>query len=989
MLQNLRFLLPAALAIGLLMVLQAQNDQADPPPADTSAPPEAPAPAVPQPRTVVPPPATPSAPFTPDPEGNPANTPATVAPAPVPPPQPVIENPASTPGGESPTTAAPVAPVVTAPAAPVIGTTAPAPTFPAVVTAGQSATTTVSTADEIPSWEFNEPTMDIHLILDKYQELTGHHTIRDVALQGMALPLRSNGKMTRQQAIDFIKAYLLLNGVAIVPSEVRNTDKVLPVAKSPTLEQRSEARAVYTDPAELPESEEIVNYVMYFKNISADEALRSMQQAFQGRPNAKLIAVAQAGALIITDNVPAIHFAVALQPKIDVPLAAVEKKFFQLERADAEDVAQVITDILSAQSKLRQQQSGATGRAISVNAAAQQMALPPGAVATVASAPGQEAGGAQPPDESTVIVKAITRTNEVLVTGRPSDIEYIGDLIQELDKEATVKNLHSFQLRFIRVEDFLGVAEQAISRGQEIIQSSGGGGAVGGGGAGPTARGFNQNPGGGFTGSPEFGGGRTFTSNQTGARTGARGGVGGGFAGGGGGSRSSRGGSASTATGQLAPTSTVVGKTLLIAEPRMNMLLVSGPPEHIKRIEEVIREMDRRPWQVSIAAVVAEVTLGDDLEYGFDILRKMEVVGDDRLAGSFRGLSSGTGIIDPNVLLSVDDFRQAGVLATGGLNIYGAFGEFFNAYIRALENTGRTKVLARPFIFTANNKPAQISIGERVPVPSATQSSVVAGGTTSLNTSIEYQDVNLVLDVVPLINSKGEVTLTISQENNDILEFVDIGTERAPRISQQFLDTEIALPNGGIAVIGGLIRERENVNNNSVPIIGKIPLLRNLFGSTTHNQSRRELLIFIQPRIVETSDELVAMHADHIRRTVTGREAEEFAHAPYNVDGVVLPLPGGEVPLSQAHSLLPQQVTTTTETVATAPLDPKQPVSAPTDLAPAPFQPEPDLAPREVRYNRAELPAEKRRQPFWEKPAPPQPKPSSGLKKLLPWNWGK
>ena len=424
----------------------------------------------------------------------------------------------------------------------------------------------------------------------------------------------------------------------------------------------------------------------------------------------------------------------------------------------------------------------------------------------------------------------------------------------------------------------------------------------------------------------------------------------------------------------MTPSSIVIGKTLLIAEPRSNTLLVAGPPEHVDRIEEVIREMDKRPWQVSIACVVAEITLGDDLEYGIDVLRKAEniVVDGENVnwAAAFRPLTSGSGIIDPNLLTTVQGFEDAGA-TTNGLNVYASIGEFLNVYVRALENTGRAKVLARPFIFTANNKPAEIAIGERVPVPASSQSSVVTGNTTTFNTQIEYEDVNLVIAVTPLINSKDEVTLTISQINDDILDFVDVGGQQAPRISQQSLDTEVAIPNGGIAVIGGLIRDKENVNHNSLPVIARIPILRHIFGSTADNRSRRELLILIQPRIVETSDELTASHADAVRRTVIGKEAENFGRPPYNMSDVVLPAESGDVPIEQAHSLLPPVEQTGPATTGEQGKDP---------------------APPNENIHADQLPAEKERRPsFWEKPPQETKKTSQkgGLKKLLPWNWGK
>jgi len=827
---------------------------------------------------------------------------------------------------------------------------------------------------EVPEIEFTESVMDIADIVDKYEQFTGRSTMRDGQIQGTQLPLRSNGKMTRRQAADYIKAFLLLNGYSIVPSDIKGVDKVIPTARGPHVEQGASKLPVYTDPETLPETEQILNYVMYLKNVGAEEAMRSLQAIIgQSRQGAsKITAVPAAGALIITDNLPAIRLAIALQEKIDVATAAVEKEFFQLERADAEEVAQVLTDILAAQTKLRSQASGGTGgRAMAVNVAAEQLqaGLPPGAVPGAGGQAGQ-GGGTPPPDESTVIVKAITRTNEVLVSGRPSDLAYLRDLIKELDKEANVKNLKRFQLRFIRVEDFLGIAQDAIGRGQEVIAGGGAGGAAGGGIAGGARNTGNNRQGGGtgFQGNPAFGGGQTFGAN---ANNGGRTTAGGGAGGAGGGLASGR-SSSSGGTGQeLIPSSTIVGKTLLIAEPRSNSLLVAGPPEHLIRIEEVLGEMDHRPLQVAISTVIAEITLTDDLEYGIDILRKAESVVVDgqniNWAGALTNIGDQTGIIDPNELINVEDFSNV----PGGLNLYASLGEFFNVYIRAIESTGRAQVLSRPFVFTANNKEANISVGRRIPVPSNTQTNTF-DNTTTLNTNVEYEDVNLEILVTPLINSKNEVTLTITEINDGLGPERQVGELSVPEITQQYLTTEITVPNGGIAVIGGVIQEHDDRANNGVPWLARIPVLRGLLGHTTKGRRRSELLFFIQPRIVETSDELEGMHTDQIRRTAVGKKAQDFAKPAYDTSDVMLPTESGDVRLNDAHTLLPSEP---------IPADPaildELPTTLPGEKRPPAFwekQPEDSEAAKD-QINPADPAA-----PAAEKP---------GISRILPWNWGK
>src|SRR5690606_4322644 len=114
---------------------------------------------------------------------------------------------------------------------------------------------------------------------------------------------------------------------------------------------------------------------------------------------------------------------------------------------------------------------------------------------------------------------------------------------------------------------------------------------------------------GGF-GQNQFGGGG-FGGNQ----------FGGGGGGIGGGGRATASGLANQQQVDIIPQSVVVGNTLLISDPRMNSLIVSGPPESIERVNDLITEMDKRPLQVHINAVIAQVTLGKNVSGGLDLLR--------------------------------------------------------------------------------------------------------------------------------------------------------------------------------------------------------------------------------------------------------------------------------------------------------------------------------------------------------------------------------
>jgi hypothetical protein len=361
-------------------------------------------------------------------------------------------------------------------------------------------------------------------------------------------------------------------------------------------------------------------------------------------------------------------------------------------------------------------------------------------------------------------------------------------------------------------------------------------------------------------------------------------------------------------------------------------------------------------------------------------------------------LGNTSGIIDPGDLMDLSNFSNI----PGGLNLYGALGEFFNVYVRAVESTGRAQILSRPFVFTANNKEANISVGRRIPVPSNTQSNVT-NGTTTFNTNVEYEDVNLEILVTPLINSKNEVTLNITEINDGLGPDRQVGEQLVPEITQQFLTTEITVPNGGIAVIGGVIQETDNRSNKGIPWIARVPVLRGLIGNTSKGRRRSELLMFIQPRIVETSEELEGMHTDQLRRTAVGKEAEKFARPAYDSSDVILPTENGDIPLDSAHTLLPneaprsQRAETRPPTAGSVPaiegnvkalsLKPTvAPVRGEAPSAAAEETPEPESP--------TSLPSEKRSPAFWEREnaavrAAAENPEKSGGSRLLRWNWGK
>jgi type II secretory pathway component GspD/PulD (secretin) len=215
---------------------------------------------------------------------------------------------------------------------------------------------------------------------------------------------------------------------------------------------------------------------------------------------------------------------------------------------------------------------------------------------------------------------------------------------------------------------------------------------------------------------------------------------------------------------------------------------------------------------------------------------------------------TGTDLLpDPSSLIANNVFP-----ALSGLTLYGTIAESVDVFARMLARDTNFKIISRPVVYTANNKRAVISSGQEVPVPTSTTTSAISGDSTALTSNIGFKDVVLKLEVIPLINSEDEVTLTIAQQNNAILEFVEISQNRVPVIGTQRLTTTITVRDRSTIVLGGLITEEDTTTRSGVPVLKDVPGLNYLFGSTSKNKIRRELIILIQPFIINDHEDLAA-----------------------------------------------------------------------------------------------------------------------------------
>ena len=318
----------------------------------------------------------------------------------------------------------------------------------------------------------------------------------------------------------------------------------------------------------------------------------------------------------------------------------------------------------------------------------------------------------------------------------------------------------------------------------------------------------------------------------------------------------------------------IIDKTRIVADPMANAILVMGRKENIDKIDALIDKLDRKPAQVYLSTVIGQLTLGEGMQTGVDYLTRFNSTQSD---------AGGTGslfirrddIVNNNNITDLrDNLITSAFGPAAGLNLYGAIGDSVEMFVTALETRNNFKVLSRPAVFAHNNKKATITSGQLIPVPAQSTTFVGNGANNSnVTTTIEYRDVVLKLEVVPLINADGEVNLTIAQVNDTVVGTQRVEPNDIPIIGTEQIVTSVTVPNGQTIVLGGLISEEKKNDRQGMPYISRIPLLGKLFREDIDSNTRRELIIFIQPKVVTDNPTLFQASRQEDTRTDVGSDA--------------------------------------------------------------------------------------------------------------------
>lgn len=269
----------------------------------------------------------------------------------------------------------------------------------------------------------------------------------------------------------------------------------------------------------------------------------------------------------------------------------------------------------------------------------------------------------------------------------------------------------------------------------------------------------------------------------------------------------------------------------IVPNEENNSLLIYATGEEYEFIREALERLDQPVAQVLIEAMLAEVTLTDDLRFGVNFQASFS-------DGIVSNSSSATGLpsaIFPGFSLSV-------------------IGNTAEAVLNSLQSKTNVRVLSAPKLIVLNNQTATLQVGDQVPVVTQQSQSVAAPGAPIVN-SIELRDTGVILNVTPRVNDSGTITLDISQEVSDVAETTTSGIN-SPTIQQRRITSTVATRSGQMIALGGLIRENLVRRRSGIPLLSQIPVVGGLFGTHGDNGGRTELIILITPTVIRSPDDV-------------------------------------------------------------------------------------------------------------------------------------
>jgi len=299
-------------------------------------------------------------------------------------------------------------------------------------------------------------------------------------------------------------------------------------------------------------------------------------------------------------------------------------------------------------------------------------------------------------------------------------------------------------------------------------------------------------------------------------------------------------------------------KTIITHHEKTNSIIVSSAEENLKSIKNIIAKLDIRRAQVLVEAIVVDLSesaakkLGVEAIYTGDDESSIPI-GVTRFSGTGPDLLAIAGASDDEQDVTLTTTAVSSLLNTQGL--VAGFGDMesgennFVGILNAIAGDTDSNILSTPSILAMDNEPARLFIGQEIPI--TTGESLGTNNSNPFRTT-SRQEVGIELEITPQINEGSSVILNIKQGVSGVAGVAESGFDLIT--NKREIETTVLVDNNQIIVLGGLIDEDKQEVVSKVPVLGSIPLVGRLFQSSSTSSVKKNLMVFLKPKILIDSE---------------------------------------------------------------------------------------------------------------------------------------
>ena len=747
------------------------------------------------------------------------------------------------------------------------------------------------------------------VLLYAYADVAGKILLPSPNLPKTQITLKTfeDRTLTKEEYLQAIEVTLTMHGVVIEPF-----DKIFLRAFERKSVRTQGIRTSMEMPATnaVPEKGRVISQLIRLRHITAEEA----QKALEGfkDPNGLFQVFERNNTILVTDTQENINRMLEVVRELDVANPVLEDVFVrQIQYAVATEIKTALETIVTESQKEGQQATSGPKASGAPGFTSARPATPqPGRLLNLHNRPGLNKPEPAPATPNVtmmaqvsdadrgmirgkVLILADDRSNKLIIITTKTNMDFFDKVIETLDVETTPEvNVEVIRLKYAESEDVASMLNDLIGNGSSSSQAKN-----------------NPNANAAKNGAAN----RNLTQTRAGA------------------------GGAATRPQTTNPTfSKTAASTLgelnkdnikILADKRINGIVVMARKADMKAVKEVIEDMDVKLSQVLIETVIVQVELGDDLQTGIDWVQRgrQKVTTRERMTdasgnelfwvldddgkptttttttdtgfkafhsvsrmvrdgfynnghymlggGGGSGTSSLGSLMNVATAVGTNDAVVSAINPIGGGLNYFLKSDKLNiaAIIQASKSDSRTKVLASPILMTVDNKEATIEATDMIYLFSGYQYS----GSTYSGSQVrnyEKRDIGLTVKVTPKINPNGTVMLTVEQtfETQGADQNVPNesgGTDPYATVTTRKISSDVSVENRQTVVMGGLTKKTNAESESGIPILKDIPWIGKwLFGSVSQKEARSELLVFMTPYVLDDAE---AAQAEALRRKKT------------------------------------------------------------------------------------------------------------------------